>query len=291
MDVRRVIAFVVCSLGLTLTPAAQKPDIGDILARAADYHDSFASRTSGVSLDEHYIFIQVTAGRMHTPMHFRSDVVVLNVNGRVLSLRDPYLLDNVPLRERKPRIVDILREPTSAGWNSAQKYAAESHFRFVADVVLALNDPMLALRFISRDLQPKLTYKFEGMKKLDGEEVASIGFKETGNRETAFTLGTRGNAAASGRFFVDPASGTIRKTELWANSATEAVVSTVTYARAAELDLWLPAKMTQTFEWKELDDVHSNRNVGAYGARLFFQANATYETPTLTAIDLSKMRR
>lgn len=291
MSVRSAIASIVCSLGLVLTPAAQKPELGELLARAADYHESFASRSSGVSLDEHYIFIQVTVGRMHTPMRFRSDVVVLNVNGRVLSLRDPYLLDNVSLRERRPRILEILREPTTAGWNQAQKYASESHFRFVSDIVLALNDPMLALRFISRDMQPKVTYKFEGMKRLEGQELASIGFKERGDKETAFGLGTRGNAAASGRYFVDPASGAIRKTELWANSATEAVVSAVTYGHASALDLWLPAKMTQTFEWKELDDVHSNRNVGAYGARLFFQGNATYENPTLAAIDLNKMRR
>jgi hypothetical protein len=244
-----------------------------------------------VSLDEHYTFVQMTAGRMHTPMRFRSDVVILDLNGRVISLRDPYLLDNVALRERKPRIVDMLREPTTAGWDRAQKYAAESHFRFVADVVLALNDPVLALGFISRALQPKLTYKFEGMKKLEGREVASIGFKEVGGRDAVFLLGTRGNASASGRFFVDPATGAIHKTELWANSATEAVVSTVTYARAVDLDLWLPTRMTQTFEWKELDDVHSNRNVGAYGARLFFQANAEYQNPSHTPIDLSKMRR
>lgn len=288
---RRVLAFVACSWSLALTPVDQKVALADLLARAADYHESFGPRTSGVNLDEHYTFIQVTAGRMHTPMHFRSDVVILNLHGHVISLRDPYLLDNVAVRERRPRIVEILREPSPASWDRAQKYAAESHFRFVSDVVLALNDPMLALQFISRAMQPRLTYKFEGMKKLDGQEVASIGFKETGGRDATFTLGTRGNAAASGRFLVDPVSGAIRKTELWANSATEAVVSTVTYARTADLDLWLPQKMTQTFEWKELDDVHSNRNVGAYGARLFFQANATYENPTLSAIDLSRMRR
>lgn len=291
MIVRRAITYTVCSLAFLSAPTAEQPALAELLTRAAEYHASFASRASGVTLDEHYTFVQVTAGRMHTPMRFRSDVVVLDLNGRMISLRDPYLLDNVVLRERKPRIVDTLREPTVAGWDRAQKYAAESHFRFVSDVVLALNDPVLALRFISRKLQPKLTYKFEGLKKLDGQQVASIGFKEVGGRDAVFLLGTRGNAAASGRFFVDPATGAIRKTELWANSATEAVVTTVTYAPAADLGLWLPAKMTQTFEWKELDDVHSNRNVGAYGARLFFQANATYKDPSHTPIDLSKMRR
>jgi hypothetical protein len=291
MVVRCVVAFTLCSLTLALPIDTQKPTLEDLLARAAEYHDAFVTRSSGVSLDEHYIFIQVTAGRMHTPMHFRSDVVMLNLNGRVISLRDPYLLDNVALRERKLRIVEVLKEPTMAGWDRAQKYAAESHFRFVSDIVLALNDPTLPLRFLSKDLQPKVSYKFEGMKRVDGREAASLGFKEVGPKEATFALGTRGNAMASGRFFLDPVTGAVLKTELWANSPTEAVVSTVTYGHAADLDMWLPVKMAQTFEWKELDDVRSNRSVGAYGARLFFQANATYENPSLTPIDLEKTRR
>ena len=291
MNLRPAGALLLCAGTVIATPDAQKPALADLLARAAEYHTSFTARASGTLLDEHYTFIQVTAGRMHTPAHFRSDVILLNVNGRMIGLRDPYALDNVPLRERTPRIIELLREPTLSAWDQAQKYAAESHFRFVSEIVLALNDPAIALRFISAELQPKLTWKFEGMKRLDGVELASIGFKETGDRDTRYSLGTLGNAAASGRFFVDPATGSVRKTELWANSATEAVVSTVTYAEHTPLELWLPQKMMQTFEWKELHDVKSNRDVGAYGARLFFQANATYSDPRHTPIDLTRMRR
>ena len=269
MNLRGVGPVLLCAAAFSAAPGAQKPALADLLARAAEYHASFTARASGVTLDEHYIFIQVVAGRMQTPVHFLSDVVLLNVNGRMIGLRDPYALDNVPLRERKPRIVELLREPTLSSWDRAQKHAAESHFRFISEIVLALNDPAVALRFISREMQPTLTWKFEGMKKVDGVEVASLGFKETGTRETRYSLGTLGNAAASGRFFIDPSSGSVRKTELWVNSDTEAVVTTVTYAEYKPLDLWLPQKMMQNFEWKELHDVKSNRDVGAYGARLF----------------------
>ena len=127
MNLRLVGAVLLCAVTATAAPGAQKPALADLLARAAEYHDSLTTRASGATLDEHYIFTQVTAGRMHTPMHFRSDVVLLNVNGRVIGLRDPYALDNVPLRERKPRIVELLREPTLSGWDRAQKHAAESH--------------------------------------------------------------------------------------------------------------------------------------------------------------------
>ena len=54
----------------------------------------------------------------------------------MIGLRDPSALDNVPLRERRPRIVELLREPTTSSWDRAQKHAAESTFRFVSDIDL-----------------------------------------------------------------------------------------------------------------------------------------------------------
>ena len=56
---------------ISATPPA-KPALANLLERAADYNAAFTSRASGASLDEPSIFIQVTAGRMHTPMHFHS---------------------------------------------------------------------------------------------------------------------------------------------------------------------------------------------------------------------------
>ncbi|MBA3637819.1 MAG: hypothetical protein M3541_10235 [Acidobacteriota bacterium] len=49
--------------------------------------------------------------------------------------------------------------------------------------------------------------------------------------------------------------------------------------------------MNETYSWKEMDDVASNRNVGAYGQRLSFQTNATYSNPRHSPVDLSKIRR
>jgi hypothetical protein len=279
------------ALVLTMPVHAQKPALADLLSLAADYQASYASRVSGATLEERYALIQVVAGRMNTPVYFSSDVVLLNVNGRIIGMRDPFAVDNVPLRERTPRITTLLTAPTLEGWQKAQAYAAEQHFRFLADIILALNDPTVALQFVARDMQPKLTYKLEGHQTMNGVPVGRVGFKEIGNRDTRFTLGTRGNASASGRFWIDAATGAIHKSELWANSSTEAVVVNVTYAKDAALDLWLPQKTSETYEWKEMDDVSSNRNVGPYGARQFFQANATYTNPRYTPIDLSKMRR
>ena len=283
-------AVLASALTFPVVPA-QESALADLLVRAADYHAAYVVRVSGASLEEHYSLTQLVAGRMETPVRFASDVVLLNVNGRLLGLRDPFTVDNVRLREREARIVKLLAAPTLEGWKRAQAYAAEQNFRFLFDLILQLNDPSVALQFISRDMQPKMTFKIEKEEKLNGVPVVRIGFKEKPDGKRPFVLGTRGNAAASGRLWIDPASGAVLKTELWATSSNEAVTNTVVYAKAPELDLWLPSKMNETYSWKEMDDVASNRNVGAYGQRLAFQTNVSYSNPQYSPVDLAKIRR
>ena len=279
------------ALVLAKPASAQDPALADLLARAADYHAGYAVRVSGATVDENYSLTRLVAGRMETPIRFASDVVLVNVNGRVMGLRDLFSVDNVRLREREARIVNLLTAPTLESWNRAQAHAAEQNFRFLFDLILQLNDPSIALHFISRDMQPKVTFKIEKQEKLNGIAVTRIGFKENGDGTKPFVLGTKGNAAAAGRFWIENATGAILKTELWATSSNESVVNTVVYAKAAELDLWLPSKMTETYSWKEMDDVASNRGVGAYGQRLSFQTSANYSNPRYSPVDLAKIRR
>jgi hypothetical protein len=218
-------------------------------------------------------------------------VTLVNLSGRLLGMRDPFAVDNVALRDQTPRIAAVLAEPTLDAWSKAQDFQHHSDFRFISELILQLNDPMLALQFIAADAQPRFTYKLEGQKKMNGVQVASVGFKENGGRDTRFTLKTRGNASASGRFWIEAATGTIHKTELWVDSETESVRITVTYAADPALGMWLPEKMVETYDWKEMADVASNRNIGPYGARQFFQANAIYSRARHSPIDLTKIRR
>lgn len=285
-----IVAVLACVVMLPLV-RAQEPVLANLLARAAEYHAGYRVRVSGASIEEHYSLTRVVAGRMETPIRFASDVVLLNVNGRVTGLRDPFTVDNLRLREREARIVNLLAQPTLEGWRQAQAFAAEQNFRFLFDLILQLNDPAIALQFISIDMQPKTTFKLEKQEKLDGVPVVRIGFKENAEAGKGAILGTRGKAVAAGRLWIDPANGAVLKTELWANSANESVTNTVVYAKATDLDLWLPAKMAENYSWKEIDDVASNRNVGAYGQRLTFQTNVTYSNPRHSSVDLTKIRR
>lgn len=265
--------------------------LAELLARAGDYQASYAEAVSGVTLEERYDLVPESPGVTQPPVRFASDLVLVNLNGRIISLRDPFAVDSVPLRERTPRITALLAEPTADDWERAQAYATEQNFRFISDLILALNDPAIALQFAARDQQPRLTFKLERQETLNGAPVARVAFKENGDRRRRFMLETPGNAAAAGRLWIETATGAIIKSELWATSPTESVVSTVSYARNATLTLWLPQKMTQTFQWEEAGDLLGNRTARAYQGRLYYRAEASYNNVRRTPVDLAKMRR
>ena len=289
----QLLTAVVAIVGLTLTMpgASQQSELTNVLAKAADYHEDYRVRVSGTSLDESYTLAQLMPGRTVMPVRFMSDLVLLNVGGRILALRDPYSVDDVSLRPRTPRILDLLVNPTTERWERAQAYAEEQQFRFLFDLIVALNDPTVALQFISREMQPKCTFKLEKRESIDGIPVIRVGFKETRTPGEKLLLGTPNNADASGRFWIDPATGAILKTELWATSRQESVVVNVTYAKDPALDLWVPRKMNETYQWKEGDGVLTNRNAGGYDERMSFQGAASYGAVRHTRVDLSKMPR
>jgi|SRR5687768_13061553 len=283
--------MIVSGLVLTISAAPQGSELTEVLARAADYHARYRVRVSGTSIDEQYTLAQIVPGRTVVPVRFSSDVVLLNTADRLLALRDPYKVDNVPLRPHTPRIVELLPQPTAEKWQRAQAYAEEQQFRFLFDLIVALNDPTVALQFIAQAMQPKCTFTLQKRETLEGLAVTRVGFKETRTPGEKLALGTPHNADASGRFWIDPVSGAILKTELWATSTHESVVVTVTYAKDATLDLWVPRKMTETYQWKESEGVLTNRTSRGYDERMSFQGDATYGAVRYTPVDLAKMFR
>jgi hypothetical protein len=294
MRIRRASAIVVLAAGALCTaavPTAQAPTVEGVLESASDYLATYAPKVSGVSLDEQYTITEVSGGRMSTPQRLSSDVVLLNLAGKVISLRDAYAIDNSPIRERQPRIVSLLAKPTTETWEQAQAYVSETFRHMKHELIAKMNEPTLALQFLSADYKNRVTFKLDGKKKLDGVETLGLRFQEPKNKEQSYIMGTRGKAVSSGRLWTDPATGRIHQTELWLQSGSETVRVTVTYAREATLDVWLPSTMFDEYQTSERTGEFSNMGAGGYNARQAFECRATYSNARRTPIDLSVPKR
>lgn len=297
---RLAVAVVLLAAALRGTvPASgqQAPVLSELLKAAGAYHADYANRVSGASVEELYQLIDVTGGKMAAITRINSDVVFVNLNGGVTALRDSFAVDTRQLRERSPRITALLARPgaTVKDWETVIRFPVESSLYFGLDITLKVSEPTTALRFIAAGAQPGLKYKLEGRKKINGIETLGIGFEEPAGQETKYMLGTRSNARATGRVWVDPATGAIHQTELWVESKAESATVTTRYAVQAALNLILPAETTETYEEREAatgprDFNNRASNTGRSGSRLSYQATAKYTKPTYSKIDLRALK-
>lgn len=276
---------------VTAPGPTSQPALDELLRVSREYVAAYGPKVSGTLLDERYTLNEVSTGRIGVPNRIASDLILLYVNGHAMSLRDSYSVNGAKLRSAEPRLPALLAQPTVAAWDQARAYDASSQRHFLGEIVVRVNDPVLALRFLS--LPPeRVTFTLDGRRKLNGVDSLGLRFAEKTGDGLKYALGTRGNAFVSGRYWVEPSTGVIRQTELFVESKTETARVITTYAHAAALDTWLPSKTTEYYEQREIGGGPSQMGrAGGYGASQKFEGNAAYANPRHTPVDLTRISR
>jgi hypothetical protein len=302
MTFMRPLTRLGCALGVVgLLQAgliAQAPALDDVLAKVASYHREYMERMSGVSLVEETRLMNVTGSVVRSTVRISSDVVFVALDGQVQALRDPFAVDTRPLRPREPRIMRLLgapAQPTAADWAQAAGFPQTNAVYFLLDIVVKTNEPTSALQFVSPAHQPRLRYRLDGRKKINGVETVGLRFDEPEGRDQRYLLGTRRNARANGRVWVEPATGAIHMTELWADAKLEQAIVAVKYARHETLGLLLPVEMNDSYEERETGgsprqigdgaDAHGN-----YVSRINVESRSVYSAASYARIDLTRLR-
>lgn len=280
------------------TLAAQSPTLDEVLARAAEYHAAYVTKISGVTFEEQMQLRDVSGGRMQSVVRIDSDVVLVNLSKEVTALRDPFAVDTQPLRPKAPRILNLLGAPATPSvkdWNTASSYTSQNVVYFLLDIVVKVNEPTLALRFISRAAQPGLKYKLDGRKKMNNVQVVGVRFEEPEGSDREYALKTRSNARATGRFWIDPLTGAIHQTELWVDSKLESAIVSVKYAPHRELGFLLPTEMIDSYEERQGGGGPRQMGSGAdpstsVQSRVSIEARSYYSKARFAAIDLTKLK-
>jgi len=287
--VRTVLVATIVA-GTLVHASAPEPGLPDVLGKAAEYVAQYRTKASGLSVEEQMLLSEVTTGRP-VPRRLASDLVLINVQERLTGYRDPYSIDTRAVRERQPRIIKALADPTMAAWQQVQGFVKEGAYLLMSNAVLWYSDPVLALRFIEKEHQPRMTYKLEGRKKMNGVEVHGVGFKENREERKVYLIDTPDNPNASGRIWVDAATGAVHQTELWLQSDTAVARVTVNYAPDAKLNLLVPRDASHTFEMRETTGAITNMGSGNGVRSMKFESNAKYSNAQYTPIDLGKITK
>ena len=115
-------------------------------------------------------------------------------------------------------------------------------------LVRTVNNPMMALRFLRARNQSRSRFSLEGTTTIDGVRAVVLRFKED---TLPRLIMSADDAAAGGRFWIEPESGRFVRSELafeTTNQKESTTVRSVVRVRFADVDdagLWVPVEMNE----------------------------------------------
>jgi hypothetical protein len=254
--------------------AQKTPALPDLLKLTNDYLVQYGHQLGAVAADEEFMQYETSTGRMGTPKRVNSVVVLLGQDdGTIGSFRDVVAIDNVPVRPKDDRLAALFRKPSQEGIGTAQTMTDDAVNAYIDKSLHILDKLTLALDLLRPDQQANWTYKIEGMKSLDGVQVAVLKFTEKGKGHLM------PNAAAVGRYWIDPADGSIHQTELGFSAQNANIHGTIKFAKDAGLGLFVPTELAETIEVSAggtgMGEMGGATGQGQMGGKGAFEGRAT----------------
>ena len=265
-------------------PSASAPEFGGtqtdhpdqslktVLARVVKYLSDYERQATAVVLEESYRQrVAVERGGPPETRLLRSDVLLISdAEFEWMGFRDVFEVDGRAVRNRDQRLTKLFLGERTGALEQARRIALESsRYNLNAGAVIverSVNMPMTALRFLISEHQWRSEFKDLGPGTLDGAETILVEFNE---RAKPRIITTGDESPASGRFWIDPRTGTVVRSELMLDVRNEAynmnvsVRLRVSFARDEKLAMWLPVEMEEEYRT----------------GRVHITGNATYSNP------------
>lgn len=271
---------VLVALAIGVVPivtAAQQPPLPDVLKAAADYISKFAGPALVIEAEEQQTQTDTSSGQIGGTRRLKSDFVVIALDdARVASFRDAFEVDGAPLRERKNRLLDLLRSTDATTVDKLRDLSEASVRNYISPNLYVLGDPTLPLQFLRPQNQGRFAFKAEGVRKMDERQVAIVRFTEQG---TERFIQSPEKAPITGRLWIDTATGAVRQAELTFSGKEFNLRSNTKYALDPSLGLWLPSEMVLNSDVRGRGFNNTASDMGAGGqlaVRQSLEARVTY---------------
>jgi hypothetical protein len=264
---------------------AQEPSLEALLQTVAAYVARYERDYSAIVSRERYeqqIFRG--GGREVRTLESEMALVATEREGWVF-FRDVYAVDGQPVRDRQDRLVALFQSSSADLRTPADVIAAESARYNLGPIARTINVPTLPLLFLREGMQPRSTFRLGGTTTVAGIRAREVRFEES---SLPRVIATPDDAAASGRVWVDPANGTIVRTEFQLRSEGASAKLVVTYARDSKLTIWLPVEMTEDYYLPAVDVARTNHPTyrAIRGAATSISGRARYDTFRRFSVDV-----
>jgi hypothetical protein len=223
-------------------PSAQKVSLPDVLKAAAAYIAQYSDRLQAVSAEEDYLQLEVSGGQMRATRRLISDVAFVGIGaGRVINYRDVFSMDGNVLRERDGRLLKLFQSTSADALVQAQQITHDGARRHISPNMQLFDEILAPLAVLRTEHQGQVRFKLDGVKTTDGVQVATLRFNEA--TPLPHVINSPIDEPASGKIFVEVATGTVRRTELAIADRHTNLRATVIFAPDATLGMWLPASL------------------------------------------------
>jgi hypothetical protein len=293
-------ASIVCSLAWASLASAELADrqspvpLDELLSRASSYVAEYERAFSTIVSEERYAQRMSGTGVKET-RQLRSDLILMSVGDPGwLIFRDVYEVDGRAVRDRDDRVLNLLLKPPPDAFEQTRRIAEEGARFNIGPMQRTINTPTVALMFLRRELLPRSEFRIAGRAAERGVDAVVLRFRERGLPRI---VTTRDDAAARGRFWIDPATGRVLKSELELDSAGMQAFIVVTYAPEPKLDLWVPTLMVERYRTETSSgtivgrDLRDGAGTGSGVATLLVEGTATYGNFRRFSVDVTTIIR
>jgi hypothetical protein len=236
-------------LGFTFSTHAQERPLID---RVSTYVESFQQEFGSVVAEERYEqrirrFVGATSSSSNARLGetvLLSDFLLVQVPGEGwLPFRDVFERDGEKVRDREDRLGALFLTGSSrSAFEQAKRIMDEGARYNIGNVQRNINQPTLALGFASRQNRTRFDFKEKG----SDADGTVLEFREM-TRPTFVSTTNGRDLPVSGKFWVSPESGVIRRSELDAVDTGLSARIVVTYQHDATLGMWVPARMDERY--------------------------------------------
>ncbi|HEY0872458.1 MAG TPA: hypothetical protein VGD94_03225 [Vicinamibacterales bacterium] len=232
--------------------AQPQSDLDEILRKTAAFIAAFERESPAVVSEEAYRQIATFRG-VDTIRTLRSDVLVIgDPDAGWVGFRDVFEVDGRPVRDRDERLMTLFQNPHPDRFAQARRIVSESARYNLPigryDVNRTTNMPFTPLRFLRGSNQPRSTFRLSGTRRIDGRTYVELTFQERGMPRI---IASTDDAAANGRFWIDPESGAIARSELGFETGDTRlrvrILTRVSYGIDERLKVWMPLTMDEEY--------------------------------------------
>ena len=247
----RTLAFLLLSLSVfPASASAEEPMLATVLARAGKYVTEFQRQLSGIVAEETYVQHAVPLhgymGGANAHRELKSDLLLVKPVGgdRWLQFRDVFEVDGKPIRDRNERLMKLFIEPSASTAQQTDRIVAESTRYNIGNLLRTINVPVLALVVLDPANQQR--FRFKRQRGSSDQGVWVIQYQEV-ERQTIIRTANARDLPASGRFWIEPETGRVRRSELLAEDSTISGLIDVTYQLEPGVGLLVPVEMRERY--------------------------------------------